>query len=58
MASALLGTVDIVPDPDELEAEFMALTRRAMAKESRVALRLWTPKGSELEFVRQVSPSL
>ena len=58
VASALLGTVDIVPDPDELEAEFMALTRRAMAKQSRVGLRLWTPKGSDLEFVRQVSPSL
>lgn len=58
VASALLGTVDIVPDADELEAEFTALTQAAMGKESRVALRLWTPKGSEVEFVRQVSPAL
>ncbi len=58
VASALLGTVDIVPDPDELEAEFRALTRSAMGREARVSLRLWTPKGSQLEFVRQVSPSL
>ncbi|MEM7285969.1 MAG: VWA domain-containing protein [Actinomycetota bacterium] len=58
VASALLGTVDIVPDPDDLEAEFEALTRTAMGRESRVALRMWTPKGSTVEFVRQVSPTL
>ena len=58
VASALLGTVDIVPDPDDLEAEFEELTRTAMGRESRVALRMWTPKGSTVEFVRQVSPTL
>ncbi len=58
VSTALLGTVDIVPSPDELEAEFTALTQQAMAKESRLGLRLWTPKGSDLEFVRQVSPTL
>jgi hypothetical protein len=58
VASALLGTADIVPDPDELEAEFMALMQQAMAKESSVALRMWTPKSSTIEFVRQVSPAV
>ncbi len=58
VASALLGTADIVPDPDELEAEFMALMQQAMAKESSVALRMWTPKSSIIEFVRQVSPAV
>ncbi len=58
VASALLGTVDIVPDPDELEEEFRALTRSAMGRQATVGLRLWTPKGSGLEFVRQVSPNL
>lgn len=58
VASALLGTVDIVPDPDELEEEFRMLTQQAMEREARAALRMWTPKGSQIEFVRQVSPTL
>lgn len=58
VSSALLGTVDIVPDPDELEAEFTALTETAMGRESSVSLRLWTPKSSEIQFVRQVAPTL
>ncbi len=58
VASALLGTVDIVPDPDELEEEFRALTQTAMEREARLALRMWTPKGSTVEFIRQVSPNL
>ena len=58
VASALLGTVDIVPDAAELEAEFTALTLNAMAKESRVALRLWNPRGASVEFLKQVAPNL
>lgn len=59
IASALLGTVDIIPDPDEMVAEFTALMEHAMGKEvGGVALRLWTPQGSTIEFLRQVSPAL
>ena len=59
IASALLGTVDIIPDPDELSEEFTALMQHAMGKEvAGVALRLWTPQGSTIEFVRQVAPAL
>jgi len=58
VASALLGTVDIVPDPDQLEAEFRALTEVAMGREAMVALRLWNPKGATLEFIKQVSPNI
>lgn len=58
VASALLWTVDIVPDPSELEEAFRALTQTSMARAARVALRMWTPKGAQLEFVRQVSPAL
>ncbi|MCB0990820.1 MAG: VWA domain-containing protein [Acidimicrobiales bacterium] len=59
VANALLGTVDIVPSPDELEAEFRALTMASMSKQiGSVALRLWSPKGSQLGFVKQVSPNL
>jgi hypothetical protein len=59
IASALLGTVDIIPDPSEMAAEFTALMEHAMGKEvGGVALRLWTPQGSTIEFLRQVSPNL
>lgn len=59
ISNALLGTTDIIPRPSEMEAEFRALTQKTMAKQvANVALRLWTPKGSEIQFVKQVSPNL
>ncbi len=59
VASALLGTVDIIPRPEDMHAEFTRLTEAAMGKQiGSVALRLWTPKGSVCEFVKQVAPSL
>jgi hypothetical protein len=57
IASALLGTVDIVPEPGGLESDFQAIVEQAMEKRTDdVALRLWTPRGAEVRFVRQVSP--
>ncbi len=59
VASGLLGTVDIIPRPEDMEAEFTALTQQAMGKQvGSVALRLWTPKGSQIEFIKQVAPAL
>jgi hypothetical protein len=59
VASALLGTVDIIPEPDEMRAEFEALVQNAMGKQvGNVSLRLWAPQGATVEFVRQVAPTL
>ncbi|MCP3989168.1 MAG: VWA domain-containing protein [Actinomycetia bacterium] len=59
VASALLGTVDIIPRPEDMEAEFTRLTQAAMGRRvGSVELRLWNPKGSEIEFVKQVAPTL
>lgn len=59
ISTALLGSVDIIPRPEDMEAEFTRLTEAAMSKQiGSVALRLWTPKGSASEFVKQVAPSL
>jgi hypothetical protein len=59
VASALLGTVDIIPEPEEMEAEFTRLTQTAMGRQvGAVELRLWTPKGSSVEQVKQVAPTL
>jgi hypothetical protein len=59
IASALLGTVDIVREPEGLVADFTAMIELAMTKETNnVALRLWTPQGADIAFVKQVSPTI
>ncbi|RFU88274.1 VWA domain-containing protein [Streptomyces triticagri] len=59
IASALLGTADIVADPAGLAADFTQMMENAMGKEvADVALRLWTPMGSEIKFVKQVAPTV
>jgi len=59
ISSALLGTVDIVADPAGLEADFRAMTAAAMGKSvADVALRLWTPQGATVRFVKQVAPTV
>ncbi|MEU5159542.1 VWA domain-containing protein [Streptomyces sp. NPDC020875] len=59
IASALLGTADIVADPARLAADFTAVMERTMGKAvADVALRLWTPVGVEVLFVKQVAPSV
>ena len=59
IASALLGTADIVADPSGLAADFTTMMENAMGKEvADVALRLWTPVGVEIQFVKQVAPTV
>ncbi|MBK3628815.1 vWA domain-containing protein [Streptomyces asoensis] len=59
IASALLGTADIVADPAGLAADFTQMMETAMGKEvADVALRLWTPVGTAIRFVKQVAPTV
>lgn len=59
IASALLGSVDIIAQPDDMVADFRAMTEGAMAKgTANVALRLWTPQGASVGFVKQVAPAI
>ncbi|MER0445669.1 VWA domain-containing protein [Streptomyces sp. Edi4] len=59
IASALLGTADIVADPAQLAGDFTRMMENAMGKEvADVALRLWTPVGVEVMFVKQVAPAV
>ncbi|MEU1281161.1 VWA domain-containing protein [Streptomyces sp. NPDC005805] len=59
IAAALLGTADIVADPGGLAADFTSMMETAMGKEvADVALRLWTPVGAEIAFVKQVAPTV
>ncbi|MPY33593.1 VWA domain-containing protein [Streptomyces adustus] len=59
IASALLGTADIVADPAGLAADFTRMMETAMGKEvADVALRLWTPLGTSIKYVKQVAPTV
>jgi hypothetical protein len=59
VASALLGTADIVADPAGLAADFTRMMETAMGKEvADVSLRLWTPVDTAIRFVKQVAPAV
>jgi len=59
ISSALLGTVDIVPDPAGLAADFAAMMETAMGKQvADVSLRVWTPQHATVRFVKQVAPTV
>jgi hypothetical protein len=59
IATALLGTVDIVADPTHLADDFEAMMRQAMGKSlADVAVRVWTPQGAEVTFFKQVAPEI
>ncbi|HEY5980051.1 MAG TPA: VWA domain-containing protein [Microlunatus sp.] len=59
IAQALLGTVDIIPQPEDMAAVFADLMRNAMSRGVADAqLRVWAPQGAQVQFVRQVSPTV
>ena len=59
IATALMGTVDLIPTPDEMAGEFERLMRAAMGRGVAAAdLRVWAPLGAQVLFVRQVAPSV
>jgi hypothetical protein len=59
VATGLLGSVDLIADPDEMEADFAGMIRSAMGRGVATAtLRVWAPQGSQLLFVRQVAPTV
>ncbi|MEU9147520.1 VWA domain-containing protein [Streptomyces sp. NPDC048349] len=59
IASALLGSADIVADPAHLAEDFTRMMENVMGKEvADVALRLWTPVGAEVQYVKQVAPTV
>jgi len=59
ISQALLGTVDIIPSPAEMKAQFEEIMRTSMSRGvADATLRVWTPQGAEVLFVRQVSPTV
>jgi hypothetical protein len=59
IAGTLLGTADGLTEPARLPAEFRAMTEAVMGKATAdVRLRVWTPRGVRVRFVKQVYPSV
>ncbi|MFD7158372.1 VWA domain-containing protein [Kribbella sp. NPDC059898] len=59
ISQALLGTVDIIPAPNQLAAEFAKIIQNAMSRGvAQADLRVWAPQGAEVLFVRQVAPTV
>ena len=59
IATRLLGTVDIVAEPDQLVADFAAVAARVVGlRDAAVSLRVWTPSGVHVEVVEQVAPEV
>ncbi|GAA3553010.1 vWA domain-containing protein [Kribbella ginsengisoli] len=59
IATALLGTVDIIPAQDQLAAEFAKIIQNAMSKGvAQADMRVWAPQGAQVLFVRQVAPTV
>ncbi|GGT70313.1 vWA domain-containing protein [Actinomadura citrea] len=59
ITSVLLGGFLDVPDPADLEADFLAMTRAAMSKQvADVTLRVWTPQQARLRFIKQMVPAV
>ena len=59
IASRLLGTADIIAHPGDMAEDFRYLMETAMGKSSgNVSLRVWTPQGATVTFVRQVAPTI
>jgi hypothetical protein len=59
IASTLLGSLDIIADPADMPADFRSMMEKAMGKAtSSVSLRLWTPQGAQLAFIKQVEPTI
>jgi hypothetical protein len=59
ISTALLGTVDIVPEPDGLAADFTAMMQSSMSKGvPDITLRVWTPQSATVRFLKQVAPTV
>ncbi|HQF02678.1 MAG TPA: VWA domain-containing protein [Phycicoccus sp.] len=59
ISQALLGTVDIIPEPAQMKEQFQAIMRESMSRGVADAqLRVWSPQGAKVNFVRQVLPSV
>jgi hypothetical protein len=59
IAQELLGKASLIPDAAGIEAAFRVAIEKASSKALKdVRLRLWTPQGANVAFVKQANPTL
>ena len=59
IAEELLGKASLVPDPTGIDAAFRGAIEKASSMTLKdVRLRLWTPQGASIAFVKQANPTL
>jgi hypothetical protein len=59
IAEELLGKASLVPDPGGIDAAFRGAIEKASSMTLKdVRLRLWTPQGASIAFVKQANPTL
>jgi hypothetical protein len=59
IADRLIGDVDVIREPEHMAADFTAMMERSMGRAvNDVALRVWTPQGASIGFVKQVAPEI
>jgi hypothetical protein len=59
IATALLGSVDLIAKPDQMAADFGRIMRQSMRRGvADASLRVWAPQDAQVLFVRQVSPTV
>jgi hypothetical protein len=59
IAAGLLGKASLIPEPAGVDAAFRAGIEKARGKALKdVRLRLWTPQGASVVFVKQVNPTI
>jgi hypothetical protein len=57
VATTLLGTYDIVADPEDLSVDFSSMMQDSMHKQvAEVTLRVWAPQNAEIAVVKQMEP--
>nr|WP_218843948.1 VWA domain-containing protein [Naumannella cuiyingiana] len=59
ISQALLGTVDIIPEPSMMPRVFAELIQQSMGRGvAEATLRVWAPQGAQVLFCRQVLPQV
>jgi hypothetical protein len=59
IARELLGKASLIPEPAGVEAAFRTAMQKAAGKALKdVRIRLWTPQGAQVVFVKQVNPTI
>jgi len=59
IAYRLLGTVRVIAQPQDMEADFRAMTEESMGKAlAEVCVRIWTPTDATVHFVKEVNPTI